>query len=121
MLSALYFRRAMWLDRDMNAWLRQHWLSLLAIVLLLGALAPLPYVYYQIMNWVVAIAALRIAYHGYKYNEWLLWPFVAVAIVFNPIAPLYFTALVWQIADVVVALLFVASFFVWRTVRTHTA
>lgn len=97
----------------MQEWLRDNWLKIVAILFVLGALAPVPYfAYYQLMNWVVVGAALMTAWQAYKQNSvWIVWLFVLVAVVFNPVAPLYFRADVWQAADITVAALFVISFF----------
>lgn len=97
--------------RSMNTFLSNHWLKLLAIVLLLGALGSFPFVYYQIMNWVVVAAALVTVQQAYQRNMTALgWVFALVAVVFNPLAPLYLRADVWRIADVAAAVLFVISF-----------
>lgn len=95
----------------MGAWLGNNWLKVLAMAMALGALAPIPYfAYFQLMNWVVVGAALMTALHAYKQNSmWIVWIFVLVAVVFNPVAPFYFSADVWRIADIVVAILFAAS------------
>ncbi len=98
-------------------WLEQNWLKVLAIGMVLGALFSVPYfAYYQLMNWVVVGAAVVTAWQALRQgSEWLMWVFIVVAVVFNPLAPLYFRADVWQIADIVAALLFTASFFLIRT------
>ncbi len=96
--------------RAMKTWSSETWLTLLAIVLLLGALGTFPYVYYQILDWVVMGAALVIARRTCKEGKMFeVWCFVAVAVVFNPFAPLYLTSGIWRIADVVVAALFAVS------------
>ena len=97
----------------MKAWLQDNWLKLLAIAMALGALAPVSYyAYFQLMNWVVVGAALMTAWQAYKQKSlWIVWLFALVAVVFNPLAPLYLQADIWRIADVVVAALFVISFF----------
>lgn len=94
-------------------WIQNNWLKLLAIVFALGALAPIPYfAYFQLMNWIVVGAALMTALHAYKERStWIAWVFVLVAVVFNPLAPLYLSADIWRVADIVVAILFVLSFF----------
>lgn len=102
-------------------WLEGNWLSILAIAMLAGLFIPLtpttitlPYAYYQLTNWVIAIASLLIVWRTKKDQMWLAWIFVLVAVVFNPIAPLYLSAQGWQIADIVAALLFVLSFFFFK-------
>lgn len=103
----------------MNTWLQDNWLKVLAIALALGALAPIPYfAYFQLMNWVVVGAALVTAWQAYKLNKlWLTWIFALVAVVFNPLAPFYFSGDVWRFTDIVVSLLFVASFFLVKPTK----
>jgi FtsH-binding integral membrane protein len=96
----------------MNTFLSNHWLKLVAIALLLGALGNFPFVYYQIMNWVVVGASLVTVQQAYQQNMTPLgWLFAVVAVIFNPLAPLYLRADVWQIADLTTAALFIISFF----------
>src|SRR3990167_2032110 len=97
----------------MNTWIYDNWLKVIAIGLALGALAPVPYfAYFQLMNWIVIGAALMTALQAYKQNSaWIAWLFALVAVIFNPVAPLYFSPDVWRIADVTVAVLFIVSFF----------
>ncbi len=92
-------------------WIKNNWLSVLAMALLVGALFSIEFfVYYQLMNWVVVGASLMVAYRAKQSNkEWLMWLFAFVAVVFNPLAPLYLRADIWQIADVVTIVLFVGS------------
>ena len=93
-------------------WVQQYWLRVIAFLLALGALATLPFVYYQLMNWVVMGAAILIAHDAFKQNqEAAAWLFVLLAMIFNPIAPFYLDPLSWKVADVIAALLLVASFF----------
>ncbi|MBI2612869.1 hypothetical protein HYW59_03630 [Candidatus Kaiserbacteria bacterium] len=103
----------------MNQWIQDNWLKVLAILFALGALAPVPYfAYYQMMNWIVVGAALTTAWQAYKQkNNWLLWLFILVAVIFNPIAPLYFSADIWRIADIVAAILFIISFFILKPTK----
>lgn len=97
--------------------LRDNALTLVAVVLVLGALGPIPfYAYYQLMNWVVLLAGVSLALRAYKEHKTLVSAlFVLVAIVFNPIAPLYFTPEVWQVADIFGAVVLLSSFWLLRT------
>lgn len=94
-------------------WIKQHWLSVIAILLLAGAIVPVSYfAYYQLMNWVVVLASIVIALRADQPGkEWLMWTFIFVAIIFNPIAPFHFRADIWQIADLFAILLFLLSLF----------
>ena len=106
----------------MKSFLKNNWLTCIAIVMLLGValsyfqmLFALPCVFYQLMNWIVAGAALLIVWKAYKKAKlWLVWIFILIAVVFNPVAELYVSSLVWLIADIVVMILFIASFFLIR-------
>lgn len=101
----------------MEKWFKDNWLRLVAIVFVLGALWPyFPYAYYQLMDWMVAgagvVTALQSRDRGQTFVAWL---FVLVAVVFNPVAPLYLRADIWQIADIAVAVLFAAALFLVKS------
>jgi FtsH-binding integral membrane protein len=86
------------------------------VALIGAAVGSFPYVYYQVMNWVVVIAALMVAWHAHKEKkDAIAWIFVAMAVVFNPIAPLYLRAGDWIVADIIAVLLFGLSFLVLST------
>jgi uncharacterized membrane protein len=96
----------------MNTWIKNHLLQLIAVVLVLGALGSFPFAYYQLMNWIVAVAALLVARQAHaERKDPVAWIFVLVAVVFNPVSPIYLRADIWHIADVIAAVLFVASLF----------
>lgn len=103
-------------EYSVNAWLKENWLKLVAIVMALGALASFPYVYYQLLNWVIAGAALLTAWQAHRQkNDWVAWLFAILAVIFNPIAPLYLGTGTWQILDVIAAVALALSFIVVRT------
>ncbi|MDQ3015044.1 MAG: hypothetical protein M3Q73_04215 [bacterium] len=95
----------------MKTWFADNWIKVVAIALLIGALnTAFPFVYFQVMNWVVVIAAvITVRQELVRRNTFLAWVFVAVAVLFNPIAPLYLRQDIWQIADLVGAALFLIS------------
>jgi hypothetical protein len=98
-------------------WIKNNWLSVLASALLVGALFSIEFfVYYQLMNWIVVGASIMVAIRAKQSNkEWLMWVFAFVAVVFNPLAPLYLRTDVWQIVDIVAVLMFIVTFFLFRT------
>ena len=102
----------------MRGWLTNNWFKLLAIVVLLGASGTHPYAYYQILRWVVCAAA---AYAAYLYLQAertvLFWVFAAVAVLFNPIAPIYMSRDTWQNYDLIAAVIFAVSLFLVS--KTH--
>jgi hypothetical protein len=99
----------------MKNWFKNHLLKLAAIIMSLGALANFPYAYFQLMNWVVTIASIQIIYQAHRQDRiFLVWLFGFTAIVFNPLAPLYLRADIWQGVDILAAALFVISVFLFR-------
>jgi FtsH-binding integral membrane protein len=101
-------------------WLKNNWFKLLAVAVLFGALGTHPYAYYQILRWVVCLASAYTAYLYYQSkNMALLWLFVAMAILFNPIAPIYMSRNTWQTFDVIAAVIFIVSLFSLRSVKKH--
>jgi hypothetical protein len=81
-----------------------------ASVLLLVALGHHPYGYYTFLRWAVTIAAVVVAVVAWRSDSpWVTWPFIAIAILFNPIAPVYMTRHSWQPVDIVCAIAFAAS------------
>lgn len=103
----------------MRIFLKNNWLKIVAIIMLSGTvlsyfnkLPVLPPIYYQLMLWTVVISALMTSWRAYKNeNNFLLWIFVLVAIIYSPISTLSLSVNVWQITNSVVAVIFLASFF----------
>lgn len=93
-------------------WLKRNWYVLVAVALLLGALGEHPYSYYQILRWVVSIAAFYRAYqfHEHDSNIWK-WTMIALGILFNPIVPFYMEKETWAIFDVLGGAVLLASLF----------
>lgn len=89
--------------------IKENWFTILAGAMLLLAIPTgfFPYPYYQILRWVVTVVALYSAYSAYKTKN-TKWTIImsAVAILFNPIAPIYFDKSTWQILDFITAGLF---------------
>lgn len=76
----------------------------LALIL---AILPLPYVYYQFLRIFVFFSA---GFVSYKFLEQKLMPWVlvfgAIALIFNPIVPIYLDKSSWVVIDFIFALLF---------------
>lgn len=86
------------------------WPAIIAILFLLLALLEWPYGFYTLLKWVVTGAAVYYAYFIYeiiqKTNAWF-WILVAIAVLNNPIAPIYLRDKgLWNIIDVIIAILF---------------
>ena len=82
--------------------------SIIAIVLLLlGIPTGWPYGYYIFLRWVITLSAVFIAYQAYKLEKdsWI-YIFAGIAILFNPIAPIYLDKSVWVLIDMISSVLF---------------
>ena len=96
-------------------WFKSNWFKILAIGLLLGAQGTHPYAYYQILRWVVCTSAAYTAYLYFKSERRTLFSlFLATAVLFNPIAPVYLNKDTWQTLDLVFAAIFAMSLFIQK-------
>jgi len=83
--------------------------------MLLGALAPWPYGYYQLLRFVVCGVSVYIAFMAYQWEKiWSVWLFAFVALLFNPLIPIHLSRELWQPIDVICALLFASIAFILK-------
>jgi hypothetical protein len=76
--------------------------NLFACALLFLALGDRADGYFTALRWVVIIAAAVSAFVGFKAgNIFSAWVFVAMAVLFNPIAPVFLERSTWQTMDVI--------------------
>lgn len=87
-------------------------------MLLLAIPSVWPYGFYQLLRWVVSITGVFNAYQTYKINlkGWSV-AMVVVAILFNPIAPVYLDKGMWVLIDIVVA---VTMFVLYQKFKKHS-
>jgi hypothetical protein len=85
--------------------------SCISIAMLLLAIPPIwPYGYYTLLRWVVCGTSLFIAYTAYGLNrKFWMWLIGLVAILFNPLIPVYLDKETWVVIDVVVAVVIFTS------------
>jgi len=89
--------------------------AIIAAIILLFALAPWPYGYYQLLRFVVCGATLYVAFAAFNLQKiWAVWVFGFVAILFNPLIPIHLSREIWQPIDVICALLFVVMVFILK-------
>lgn len=87
-------------------------IKIIAILLLLWALARHPYSYYQILRWFICGLTAYSAYLTYEANNKIwAWIFGIIAILYNPIAPIYFSKNTWSYLNVTVAIIISLSIF----------
>lgn len=84
-------------------------LILVPVALLFVALLPLPYGYYTFLRLVIAASAAYLAWQDYrKKNAFNGWSLILsmVALLFNPLIPVYLDRGSWFIIDLAVAGIF---------------
>lgn len=83
---------------------------LIGIGILLLALLPMPYGYYTFTRICICILSGYLAYTSWeeKISLWM-WIFFIVAIVFNPIIPIYLERGLWAVLDLVTAIILFVS------------
>lgn len=87
-------------------------LRIICILLLFLALFSHPYSYYIVLRWVVSFSSLFVGYISSRVeNHTWAWVYFIIAVLFNPILPIYLSRNTWQIFDVIVAIIFIYSFF----------
>lgn len=89
---------------------------LLPAAMLLIALAPLPYGYYTLLRLVVCGSSAYIAWTTAKLKPtgWTA-VFALVAVLFNPIIPVYLDREIWAFIDIGVAIIYLAHW--WKCRR----
>lgn len=81
--------------------------AFIAAAMLVGALAPWPYGYYNLLRWVTTSIAVLVAILALRWKRtWTVPVFVFVAILFNPIWPVQLSRSTWQPIDLATAVLF---------------
>lgn len=81
---------------------------ILSIFMLFGAIAEWPYGYYTLLKWITCIASILVAFRAFEKNiDWAKVVFIVIAILFNPLAPIYFSRSTWISIDIITAILFI--------------
>jgi len=83
-------------------------LSIFCGILLLAAIPSFwPYSFYVLLRWIIFTSSLYIAYNFYnsKIKSWF-FVFGGIALIFNPILPVYFNKPIWVGIDFVSSILF---------------
>lgn len=88
-------------------------------LMVIVALAPLPYGYYVLLRLIVAVSAGLIAYHQFQMDEKLsLWVIAMgfLAVLYNPVVPIHFSKDIWIGINLATATIYAAHFFAVRRV-----
>ena len=81
---------------------------ILSIIMLFGAIAEWPYGYYTFLRWITCITSILVVLQAFEKNiNWAKVIFIIIAILFNPLAPIYLSRNIWIPLDIVTAILFI--------------
>ena len=93
----------------------EKYISLILAALLLLCLAPMSYGYYSLVRFVAMVVFARMAYQYYvQRKEGLAWAFGALAVLFQPFFKIALGRGVWNVVDVLVAILLLVLFVLER-------
>ena len=78
-----------------------------SIIMLLLAILPLPYGYYTLLRLVVCFTAVFLAWFSHK-SKSIRWTWIMgfLALMFNPIIPIYFGREFWIFVDLIAVVIF---------------
>jgi hypothetical protein len=76
-------------------------LWLVPALMLVAALGPWPYGYYMLLRLVVCLASIAIAWRLREGSGPLMWAFVALAILYNPIVKVPLSREVWMVMNLI--------------------
>jgi hypothetical protein len=87
-------------------------IKIVLAVLLLGCLLKFQYGYFQLVRFLVMVGFAVLAFDQYKKNKayFVLW--LASAVLINPIIKIALERTIWNIVDVIWAVLLIASIFI---------
>ena len=89
--------------------------ALIAALMLLGALAPWPYGYYQLLRFVVCVVSIYVAVMAYNWQKvWVTCLFGFIAVLFNPLISIHLSRELWKPIDLICAILFVVVGFILK-------
>jgi len=90
-------------------------ICLASIILLLIAMAHLPYGYYTLLRFAICGSAAWIAYTAYELNnrKWT-WIMGFIAVLFNPFVKVHFDKETWTVIDNMVAVVYFICLFAMK-------
>jgi hypothetical protein len=79
------------------------------VILIIGILGNTAYSTYQILRWIVCGASIVNIIKYYEKNKIFIAIFIFIAILFNPISPIFMTRSSWLIFDALTLMVFIGS------------
>jgi len=76
--------------------------------MLFGAIAEWPYGYYTILRWITCRTSILVVLQAFEKNiNWAKVIFIIIAILFNPLVPIYLSRSTWIPLDIITAIFFI--------------
>jgi len=64
--------------------------------------------YYTLLRWITCIASILVAFQAFEKGiDWAKVVFIVIAILFNPLAPIYLSRSTWIPIDIITAIFFI--------------
>lgn len=83
---------------------------ILSIFMLFGAIAEWPYGYYTLLRWTTCIASILVTFQVFEKDiNWAKVVFIIIAILFNPLTPIYLSRSTWIPIDITSAIFFIIA------------
>ena len=76
-------------------------LWLVPALMLVAALGPWPYGYYVLLRLVVCLASVAVAWRLRERSGPLMWSFVALAILYNPVVKVPLGREIWMVVNII--------------------
>ena len=94
---------------------------IILVIMLLLCLAPMPYGYFMLVRFVMMVACGAMAYHYYLDHKTVAaWIFGALALLFQPIYKIALGRELWNVIDVLAAVLFIVMFVMEKRLANKT-
>jgi len=82
------------------------------VLLLLACMARWPYGFYTFLRFAVCASAIyMVVFASVMRNKFWFWMMLGIAVLFNPLVPIYLSRMVWGPIDFLTAMVFAASIF----------
>jgi len=90
--------------------------SIIIAILLIIAIFPISeYGYYIFLRWIVCLSSVFFAYLAYQVGKkYWAWIMGIIAVLFNPIIPIYLKKEIWGPIDIISAVIYLISFFILK-------
>jgi len=80
----------------------------------------LPYGFFTVLRFVVCASSIYLAWLAYDHtNSWAAYVFGFIAILFNPVIPVYLNKPLWLKIDIITGLFLIISIILLRTPEEH--